>query len=291
VTKSSRVTAAALAISLAILTAAVLRPGGEGARRTGDQGTPEVPARTAEVEVVSPRLRLLVPAYFYPAGQGLEEWERLLKGGARAPITVVVNPNSGPGDTPDPLYGAIIRRAVSQGLIPIGYVSTAYAKRPLEQVRSDIETWVRFYPEIRGIFFDSQASGPEHLAYYVELRKLVAAKIPREVVVTNPGVLCSEDYFIRSAMDAACVFEYPEGFHRFHLPPWAAHYPPDRFSVLPYRIGEVQAMRDVVAQAIKGRIGAIYVTDASGDNPWCRLPRYWEAEVEAVHRVNQRQAP
>jgi len=46
-----------------------------------------------------------------------------------------------------------------------------------------------------------------------------------------------------------------------------------------------------VAVAVRDGIGWIYVTDASGDTAWSRLPRYWEAEVDAVHRANQRQAP
>jgi hypothetical protein len=50
-------------------------------------------------------------------------------------------------------------------------------------------------------------------------------------------------------------------------------------------------MRDLVRLAVRGRIGSIYITDQDGPNPWGRLPRYWEAEVEAVHRVNQRQEP
>src|SRR5262249_6599310 len=32
-----------------------------------------------------PRLRLLVPAYFYPSGPDLDQWERLIDGAARAP--------------------------------------------------------------------------------------------------------------------------------------------------------------------------------------------------------------
>ena len=238
-----------------------------------------------------PRLRLLVPAYFYPAGPGLDEWERLLKGAIDVPITVVVNPSNGPGDAPEPAYKSVIHRAAAQGVIPIGYVTTNYAKRPLADVRSDVKRWVDFYPEIRGVFVDSQASGTADIEYYDQLHKFVVAEIPNGIVVTNPGVICNENYFIRPAMDVACVFEAPEGFDRFHLPPWADRYPSDRFSILPYQIEEAPALREILARALKGRIGSISVTAAKGANPWGRLPRYWEAEVEAVHRVNQRQAP
>jgi hypothetical protein len=33
-------------------------------------------------------------------------------------------------------------------------------------------------------------------------------------------------------------------------------------------------------------VGYCYITDGKEPNPWIRLPRYWEAEVEAVQQVN-----
>lgn len=277
-------------LALAVL-AGVLRSRRPRPDVTPDRGAADAPASGLAAREAAPALRLLVPAYFYPAGTGLDEWDRLMDGAARAPITAVVNPNSGPGEAPDPNYVAIVRRAKERGVVAIGYVITNYAKRPLAEVRSDVEKWARFYPEIRGVFLDSQAEGGEHRAYYDALRAFIAEKIPGASVVTNPGVICDEVYFARPAMDAACVFEAPDGFDGFRLPAWAYLYPAARFAALPYRVGEAEKMKQAVAQAARGRIGSIYVTDAGGDNPWARLPVYWEAEVDAVRRVNQRQAP
>src|SRR5687767_6171551 len=44
-----------------------------------------------------PKMRLLVPAYFYPAGKGEKEWERLLAAPEEAGVVAIVNPASGPG--------------------------------------------------------------------------------------------------------------------------------------------------------------------------------------------------
>ena len=43
------------------------------------------------------KMRLLVPAYFYPAGKGAKEWERVLEKREEAGVVAVVNPASGPG--------------------------------------------------------------------------------------------------------------------------------------------------------------------------------------------------
>ena len=57
------------------------------------------------------RLRLLVPAYFYPAGDGLRHWDRLLAAPAECGAVAIVNPASGPGEKPDPNYRQICERA------------------------------------------------------------------------------------------------------------------------------------------------------------------------------------
>jgi hypothetical protein len=237
------------------------------------------------------KLRLLVPAYFYPAGPTLDDWDRIFRGAPRAPVTVIVNPNTGPGDVVDANYLAVIHRAALGKVQTAGYVNTGYAKRAKADVQAEIERWIHFYPEIAGIFLDAQAPGVEHLDYYVALRKFVADRITRGFVITNPGTMCAEEYFSRPATDIACVFEFPEKFDLFRLPPWGGLYPGKKFAALPYGVETAEVMREYVGQAARHHLGSIYVSDGNAPNPWGRLPRYWEAEVDAVHRVNQRQAP
>src|SRR5947209_1201331 len=103
-------------------------------------------------------LRLLVPAYFYPAGNGAENWARLIASGRKASILAIANPASGPGERVDHLYTGVLTRAAREGITLLGYISTNYAKRNAAEVEADLRRWKAFYPRVRGVFFDEQAS-------------------------------------------------------------------------------------------------------------------------------------
>ena len=242
------------------------------------------PARSAPA-----RLRVLVPAYFYPAGNGLREWDRLIEAAAHIPIVAIANPATGPGEKVDPNYQQVLTRAVRGKVTVIGYVNTDYARRPRADVEQDIARWVRLYPQINGIFFDLQPSGPEHVGYYQALRRFVRARLPRRaaaLVATNPGTLSAPDYVARAATDLVCLFENKEGFPDFRMPPWTRRYPAERFCILAYAVSGTETMRRYVTSAREQGVGTVYVTDAAGENPWNRLPRYWTDEVALVREAN-----
>ena len=48
-----------------------------------------------------PALSLLVPAYIYPGGKGLKDWERLIAAADSVPIIAIINRDSGPGKQVD----------------------------------------------------------------------------------------------------------------------------------------------------------------------------------------------
>lgn len=253
-----------------------------GLRLSGPVQADRAPAEDA------PRVRLLVPAYFYPAGPGLKEWERLIAASARVPIVAVVNPASGPGKEADPSYVKVLKRArEAKKLTLIGYVHTSYGKRRLEEVQADVDTWLRLYPGIQGIFFDEQASGADGVKYQASLYKYARGKPGLKLVVTNPGTVCAEQYLSEPAADVACLFEGPKVFDPSILPPWKTKYSPTRFATLSYKVGTAKAMRECIESAVEKKIGYVYVTDAEGSNPWSRLPKYWEEAVAAVTAANR----
>ncbi|MCE9525960.1 MAG: spherulation-specific family 4 protein [Planctomycetales bacterium] len=86
-----------------------------------------------------PKMRLLVPAYFYPAGKGEKEWERLLAAPEEAGVVAIVNPASGPGRRVDANYTKVLEQARRSKLTLIGYVSTSYGKRKTEEVKADVD--------------------------------------------------------------------------------------------------------------------------------------------------------
>ena len=50
-------------------------------------------------------------------------------------------------------------------------------------------------------------------------------------------------------------------------------------------------MKDAAQQAVLKGIGYFYVTDGDDAQPLGPPPPYWDAEVEAVKRVNERKSP
>ena len=216
-----------------------------------------------------PNVRLLVAAYFYPAGPGLKEWGRLIESPARSRTVVIVNPASGPGDAADPNYTSVIAKAGAAKVTLIGYVTTGYGKRPLRDVEADVDRWVRLYPGVRGVFFDEQPGGDEHVDYMASLYRFVRDRKRLDLVVTNPGTVCSERYLSRPASDAACLFEGPLTPEGLRLPAWTARYAADRVAALPYNVGTAGQMRECLRSAVKKGVGYLLrVTDAGGPMPW-----------------------
>ncbi len=237
----------------------------------------------ARPETASPAtLRPLVPAYFYPEGAGEKEWDRLIATGQRTELVVIVNPASGPGRRVNPRYTAIFERLATTRIVPIGYVTTSYGRRPTAEVKAEVDRWLHFYPDIQGIFFDEQASDAAHVEAQAELYQYVKQTKRLDLVVTNPGTVCDASYLSRPAADVVCLFESPRKPESLRLPDWTQTFAARRIAALPYQVADVAAMRACVEEARKRGIGILYVTDADGRNPWNRLPSYWEDEVAAM---------
>jgi tRNA A-37 threonylcarbamoyl transferase component Bud32 len=255
------------------------KPDGPGEGRPGPAATPP------------PRLRLLVPAYFYPGGEGLAEWRRLLKAPDAAAVVIIVNPDSGPGKAADPKYARVIDQARDKGFTLIGYVSTKYAKRPIHEVKGDVDRWVNLYPGVQGIFFDEQASAADRVDYYAALYEYARKARGLSLVVNNPGTSCAEEYLARPAADVVCLVESTKEFSRFRPPGWTADYPASRFAATLYKIADVGRMKQYVRAMGEKRVGYCYLTDNGQPNPWDRLPGYWEEELAAVRQANERKGP
>jgi hypothetical protein len=230
-------------------------------------------------------LRLFVPAYFYPAGEGARHWDRLIRAAERVNVVAIANPAGGPGQKADPNYAKVIGRARKAGVTLLGYVSTRFAKRPPAEVKADVDRWVRLYPDVRGFFFDEQASAADRVDYYAALYRYAARKIKGCLVATNPGTICAKEYLSRPAADLVCLFENAKGFDDFKPPAWVKEYPPRRFAAAVHHTADAQRMRLYLRAAVRRGIGNVYVTDAGGANPWDRLPSYWDEEVKAAEQL------
>lgn len=230
-------------------------------------------------------MRALVPAYFYPGGNGLKYWDGLLAAAGSVPITAVANPNSGPGDSPDQNYTNIVARAASAGAHVIGYVATGYGQKDPAAIRAEIDRWINFYPAVRGFFFDEQSSCDAEVSLYAELFDYAQDKMTDGLIVGNPGVPPAERYLSEARADVECIFESDKGFDSFTPPAWVKNYTPARLCALLLSVSGTDTMKKKVGKAVERGIGNIYVTDDKLPNPWDRLPKYWEKEVQFLRDI------
>jgi hypothetical protein len=260
---------------------------GDGAVRQDGPSSPAPAEATVEPprRAAGPRLQLLIPAYFYPGGDSLRAWQRVIEAAARVPIVTIANPGNGPGEQRNPDYFLITKAASDKGVRVVGYVTTSYAKRPLTEVKNEIDRWIEFYPDISGFFFDQQSSSDQNVEYYVKARDHARLRIKAALIITNPGSLCSDQYFARGVADVTCVFANFQGFAQFDLPGGLKSFGPNRFAALVYNVPTATAMHAVVKDALAKGIGYLYVGDSPrGDNPYGKLPDYWDEAVETISR-------
>ena len=227
-------------------------------------------------------MRVLVPAYFNPEGDGLKLWDRLLAAAGSVPITAIANPNDGPGDNPDQNYTDVIARAAAAGVRVIGYVATGYGQKDPGAVRVEIDRWVNFYPAVGGLFFDEQSSGDAEAPLYAEFFRYARGRIKDGLVVGNPGVPPSERYLSEAHADVECIFESDKGFDSFMPPVWVKDYDPARLCALLLGVSGADSMKKKARKAAERGIGNVYVTDDKLPNPWDRLPKYWDKEVQVL---------
>jgi hypothetical protein len=233
----------------------------------------------------APRLGLIVPAYIYPNEEGRLQWRRLMDAAAKVDLVAVVNCDNGPGLDRNSDYASIIAEAAGRGMKLVGYISTRWAERPATEVKGEVDAWIRLYPRIVGFFLDQQPEDARHAAYIADISTYARSKLRDAIVITNPGIPCDESYLARRASDLVCVFANSEGFARFELPANLREYGASRCAALVYQVADAESMHAFLKEAIVKRIGHVFITDGKLPNPWNRLPAYWEAEVEAVTRL------
>ncbi len=252
-----------------------------------------------------PQLQILCPLYQYPQWYNAVEfrfWDKIADDSDQVPITVIINPASGPGGgPPNPDYeqGLAVLRSGSQVTI-LGYVDTNRGERLLDEVKADIDLYAHHF-EIDGIFFDQVASGPKELTYYKELYAYVKAANFRanKTVVINPGNQIYERYFSLPVCDTAVIFENHGSDETTGLPDLSSiqaaretylqKYPRTKFGMLIHSVPDVERMKTLLDLAVVSNIGYIYVTDDTLPNPWDQIPKFWDETVNDITVRNQKE--
>jgi hypothetical protein len=216
----------------------------------------------------------VVPAFFPP-----QDWSRAATGG-RNPAVLILNPASGPGVVPDPVFRPAIAEAKSGGTNVIGYIGTDYAQRPLAQAQAQVRDYRDWYG-VTSIFLDqTPTEGSQQLGYYRALARYIHRSAPAAIIWLNPGAYPDRSYM--SVGNVVMVFEGPyESYVGLHVPGWARDYPAARFAHTVYATPGPD-VTSAVRLSRSRNAGYLYLTDDVGSNPYSALPSYWPREQAAV---------
>jgi len=258
---------------------------------------------------------VFVPAYFEPTLQGgalTGPWQTLAQSAAQGMrLSVILNPASGPGPLPPPAVWAEATAAFRCDRCEdlLGFTSTRWGERPIEEVKAEIRAYYEHYP-VTGIFLDELPSEADMLdvdangalirspiwaarmAYYSELHAFVRSLggPARGRVVANPGTRTIEAFLTGEAgygpgADDLIVFENDAAtlLGGGYVPtPWNAD--PAYRDHLGYLVHSTDAAQlSTVLSRVQGN-GAriVYVTDGTDppgptDARYTQLPTYWAA--------------
>lgn len=234
-------------------------------------------------------LKILVPLYVYPG----DAWDSLCDAASSVNIIAIINPNSGPLSTVDSTYSTYMTKLRDAGVEIIGYVHTSYGERSISDVLADVDTYVRNYPLVTGIFFDEAANDASQLSYYSQAYSYVMSQSGYDQVILNPGVQSDQGYLDIST--SIVIFEdYGSNLAGTEFSNWVTcAQSADEKSGYKYRFSGIAHTTSASDQASilstlaeKG-MGLVYVTDGEGGCcTYNELVSYFTEEAASVQALN-----
>ncbi len=238
----------------------------------------------------APRPSALVPAYFYPAEEGLKAWQRLTEDARTNTVEAILNPASGPGAKRDATYVSVVSNFRKAGGKILGYIPTNYAKREIADVERDFRSYLKFY-EVDGIFLDEMAGSKETLPYYLNVRRLIEELKPEFKIVGNPGQPVVDEGVMKT-VDCLVLFEGSAAGYAEYKPqestPWMVRYPANRFANIVHTAATPAAMRQALEKAKVSKAGWLFITNRLMPNPYDALPDYWTEEIRTFDKTSRK---
>lgn len=244
-------------------------------------------------------LKLLIPMYVYPSPSSIE-WRRLIdfkKVHPNIDMIVIVNPNNGVFDNIDLNYEKLVKKLFEVNITMVGYVYTKYGKRDINEVKSNIDNWEKFYKNlgISGIFFDEASSKANEIGYYKELSDYVKNK-GFKIVITNPGTKIDKAYIDENISDI--IIDHEDSYENLsNMKSWNMPTSNTSLAILVYGLNNSDDLKDIIAKAIDNNISYIYLTDKT-INPWNSFSKYLylkspysKREFQEVLKVSKLQCP
>ncbi len=235
---------------------------------------------------------IVSPLYIYPNWYESETyvWSDVARAAEQVPIVAIINPNNGPdGKPPNRDYERGLQDLRQADVTLLGYVSTKYGDRSIEEVKQDIDLYRQYY-DLDGIFLDESASSVKQLDYYQDIYNYIKTQPNLDQVIINPGTHTDEVYLTRPAADTSVIFEnYSEAWKEYEPKSYVSRYQSKHFASLIHSVPNTAVMKSHIDRAVARNIDYIYVADDSptsndGD-PWNSLPSYWQEEVDYIQSL------
>ena len=215
---------------------------------------------------------IVIPLYTDPTDSTWNTVVQVHNAYPTVPMIVIADPtSSGAGTSIDQNYVSGVKNLQAAGIIVLGYIDTIYAGRALSSVESDATNWWNWYHP-NGIFFDEFGGSA---AYYSTLNTFVKA-LGVTYTMGNPGTTVSTSYY--GILDSLIISENPSYPSISTLSSATSGYSKSGFGYLAYGVSLDTSFEVSSTQYV----GWIYITSASGSNPWNTLPSYFSNEVAAI---------
>jgi len=238
---------------------------------------------------------ILFPFYIYPSKTiSCDQWQTMistLNAHPSLPITLVINPGTGPGGTlPDSEYQACLPtlRQTSNSLVKlVGYVSTNYTNRAASDVNGDVSTYANWPAAYRpdGIFFDevsADAGSASTYNGYISNAQSLSWHSSSAYTILNPGTAVPDAYFEEADLVITEEVHYDD-FNNDELNLTDSNEPPSKQAVVLIN-GPSTLPTSTVDQLITtDQLNSIFITDVTeADNAYGSYPSYWTDFVSAV---------
>lgn len=262
-------------------------------------------------DFVPPMFRL--PLYMWPfSPSGENTWAPVLTSAISHPslhFTIIVNPDSGPGDWLNGEYAqAIAQLDALPNVRTVGYVDTAQVNKPdgphsIERIGADIATYAERAEEVKlaGVFLDdvsnvwseevdvlleeavnrTKGTAGFHDARMVRCLVVLPHTYPltRRQTIINPG---TRPNFVTPNVDVSMSFEGSwDNYQDPESRDWLAGNPYDREHTAYIIFGAPADEVGCITAEAKTNASYVYVTDVL-DDPYKSFGESWEAFVDAM---------
>ncbi|HZW85092.1 MAG TPA: spherulation-specific family 4 protein, partial [Nitrososphaerales archaeon] len=228
----------------------------------------------------SPSMGMVIPLYTYPTDGTWTQVIQARQAYPNVPILAIINPNSGPGSSLDSNYVQGIKNLQGAGVTVLGYVDTAYAGDSISSVESNVNLYKSWYA-VNGIMFDDMSNLATDAPYYATLGSYVHSD-GMTVSMGNPGTSVPTVFI--GGLDILCVYE-STGLPALSFITYPG-FSPSNFAVVALDV----PLSSSFLTSASTLVSWVYLTDASGSNPYDVLPSYLTSELATLSSIDGTQS-